>query len=66
MIHLHHCPECYEKYQCDMKCTIESDLEDQITFPGWQFGAHSVCDRCEGKKEQPSKEWFDRYNGFTR
>lgn len=50
-----------------MNCTIEPDLEDQVSYPGYQFGAHTVCDRCEGQKEeQPSQEWFARYNGFIK
>ena len=65
-IHLHSCPECYQKYPCDMDCSIEPDLEDPTTYPGYHFGAHCICDKCEGQKEAPSQEWFARYNGVIR
>lgn len=68
--HYHHCPECYDKHECDMDCTIEPDLEDDIYHPGKQFGAHCLCPICErkieNKTEKLNQEWFDRYNGYKR
>ena len=70
-VHWHHCPECYEKFQCMMECTIEPDLEED----GKQFGAYCKCFECEpipGRDElgRPietfSKDWWDRYHGFKR
>ena len=49
-----------------MDCTIEPDLEDPTSYPGISFGLHCICDICEGQKENPSQEWFNRYNGFTK
>jgi len=65
-IHYHHCPSCYEKYQCDMNCTIEPDLEDTTCHPGKQFGAHCVCDKCEGNAGIFSTAWWNKYNGITK
>ena len=62
--HFHGCPECYEKWPCEMECTIEPDLEDAIAYPGMHFGAHCVCNGCLNKN--PTKEWWEKYNGFTR
>lgn len=69
--HWHSCPECYEKYQCNMACTIEPDLQDGDK----EFGAHCKCFMCEpligydevgNKVEEFSKDWWDRYNGIKR
>jgi hypothetical protein len=70
-MHWHHCPECYEQYQCMMECTIEPDLEHD----GKQYGAHCKCFQCEplsgrdsvgNKIEEFSQEWWDKYNGIIR
>jgi hypothetical protein len=72
MNHYHSCPECYEKYSCDMDCTIEPDLEDPIAHPGKQFGSHCECASCQKLERDShgtvlySKEWWDRYHGFIR
>lgn len=69
-VHWHHCPECYDSYQCNMECTIESEEDD-----GRQFGAHCKCFSCEplvgydsrgNKVEEFSQDWWDRYNGIKR
>lgn len=65
MKHYHSCPECYEKYSCEMKCTIEPDLEDPVCHPGKEFGAHCVCDQCDQSKYL-TKEFWLRYNGFIK
>lgn len=66
MTHWHHCPECYEKYPCDMDCTIEPDLFDN----GREFGAHCICFVCEekamGEAKYKTKEFWLRYNGFIK
>ena len=61
-IHYHSCPECYEKYPCDMDCTIEADLEDSVCHPGKQFGSHCVCPLCENNEYDSL--WFKKYNGL--
>lgn len=70
MIHYHGCPECYEKYSCELKCTIEPDLEDSVSYPGKQFGAYCICDDCKLKNQEQdrysTKEFWDRYNGFVK
>jgi hypothetical protein len=48
-----------------MKCYIEPDLEDPVSHPGKEFGAHCVCDECDQSKYQ-TKEFWDRYNGFIK
>lgn len=63
MKHFHHCPSCYERKSCEMDCTIEPDLEDPISHPGKQFGAHCECDDCK-KVVSFNAEWFLKYNGF--
>lgn len=78
--HWHSCPECYEKYPCDMDCSIAWEDEDD----GRQFGSYCVCDNCsresapkdvesfadwykaESQKKNPSKVWWEFYNGFRR
>lgn len=67
IIHYHHCPACYEHYECEMDCTIEPDLEQD----GKQFGAHCVCPVCENKEHLTktgtyTQEWFARYYGVIR
>jgi len=37
--HFHHCPHCYEHFECEMGCTICPDLEDR----GRDFGSHAIC-----------------------
>lgn len=65
-IHFHHCPECYQKWECQMKCTLEPDLEDE----GKQFGSHCMCDGCEKEiveqQKYFTKEFWLRYNGFIK
>jgi hypothetical protein len=73
-MHYHHCPECYEKWQCNFDCTIEPDLEDR----GRQFGAHCICNSCEkevyyhtvlttnDEEKYKHKEFWDAYNGFVK
>ena len=63
MIHYHSCPECYEKHKCNLNCTIEPDLEDN----GKQYGSHCACDDCQYKIDcLKNKEFWDKYNGFTK
>lgn len=71
-LHYHHCPTCYEKFECHMACTIEPDLE---AADGRQFGAHCNCFECDplpgydgvgNKVKEFSKEWWDRYHGFRK
>lgn len=65
-IHYHSCPECYEKYPCCMKCTLEYDLQDGDK----KMGAHCICDQCESKQldidKYKTKEFWLRYNGFIK
>jgi ADP-ribose pyrophosphatase YjhB (NUDIX family) len=35
--HYHHCPVCYEHWQCDHNCTIEPDLEDNGKYLTKEF-----------------------------
>ena len=69
-MHCHHCPECYEVYECGWNCTIEPDLEDPVCYPGKEFGAHCTCFSCQkkehGKTAVYSQEWWDNYHGITR
>lgn len=62
--HYHHCPECYEKWKCQMECTIEYDLQDDQCDPGKQFGSHCICPECD--TEALTKEFWNRYNGFIK
>lgn len=39
MNHFHHCPYCYEAWECTAGCTIEPDLEDR----GRPFASHWRC-----------------------
>jgi len=64
MIHYHGCPECHEKWPCDMDCTIEPDFHDPIYHPDKQFGSYCICFMCESKN--PTAEWFDKYNGIIK
>lgn len=67
--HYHSCPECYEKWPCDLGCTIEPDLDDPICHPDKIFGAHCVCPLCDNeevKEELFTPSWWDRYHGFIR
>ena len=64
VLHYHGCPSCYETWPCEMECTIEPDLEDPVMFPGIQFGAYCKCNQCDS--QNPTKDWWDRYNGFIR
>lgn len=66
-MHYHHCPNCYEKKSCEMPCSIEPDLDDPVYDPGKQFGAHCICDDCKNvKKTELNKEWWLKYNGYTK
>lgn len=40
-MHFHHCPYCYEAWECTASCTIEPDLEDR----GRPFASHWRCQR---------------------
>lgn len=72
--HFHHCPECYEHWECSFNCTIEPDLEDD----GKEFGAHCTCPPCDvilhheavfkesGSGKYNTKEFWDVYNGFVK
>lgn len=66
VIHYHHCPECYEVYECNMVCTIENDLDDPVCHPGKQFGAHCECFDCSKNNAPLDKEFWDKYHGFTK
>lgn len=61
MIHFHLCPNCYEHVPCEMKCTIEYDLQDGDR----EFGAFCICDECDITKQNLlySKEWWSKYTG---
>lgn len=64
--HYHHCPNCYSHWECDYKCTIEPDLEDE----GKQFGSHCACPSCDkqiqDEEKYKTKEFWLRYNGFIK
>jgi hypothetical protein len=60
MMHYHGCPECYEKYPCEMKCSIEYDLQDGDR----EFGAYCICDECQKEKTFYSPEWWENYTGL--
>lgn len=68
--HYHHCPECYEVFECGWKCTLEPDQDDPDTYPGQSFGAIIPCFTCQKKEHGvqvvESKEWWDKYHGFTK
>lgn len=55
-----------------MECTIEPDLEDTVSYPGKEFGAYCICDKCAGQEKDSrgvvifSKDWWDRYYGFIK
>lgn len=67
-MHWHGCPECYEKYPCEMKCSIEYDLQEGDK----EFGAYCICDKCAGQEKDSrgvvifSREWWLRYHGFIK
>ena len=66
VIHHHHCPKCYEVYECNMPCTIEPDLDDPQCHPGKQFGTHCECFDCTKASMPLDKDFWDRYHGFKR
>ena len=66
MLHYHHCPKCYEAKPCHSYCTIEPDLDDPVSHPGKQFGAHCECDECHNEETLYTKEWWDIYHGFKK
>lgn len=47
-----------------MNCSIEPDLEDEVVYPGFEFGAHCVCDKC--KPRELDQDFWDIYNGFKK
>lgn len=51
-IHWHGCPECYEKYPCNMDCTIAWEDEED----GRQFGSYWTCDSCAKSSEEKNIE----------
>jgi hypothetical protein len=63
-IHYHQCPECFEKWPCELDCTIDTDLDDPIGHPDKKFGSHCVCSLCD--KDEYNTVWYAKYNGFTR
>ena len=65
-MHYHKCPECLEKYNCDLDCTLRD--------AGNSLGAEVICDLC-AREDKPistapeptmTKEDWDRYNGFIK
>lgn len=73
--HYHHCPNCYNVFECYMDCTIDPYLDDPISYPDMQFGSYCQCFECEPIKgrdgkgrevEEYSQEWWLRYNGFIK
>lgn len=44
MKHVHTCPKCFERAECDDDCTIEHDLG--LTSDGLPRGAHVECPAC--------------------
>lgn len=65
-MHYHGCPECYEKWPCNMDCTIEYDLQDGDR----EYGCYCTCSDCdkviEDNARYQTKEFWDIYNGFTK
>jgi hypothetical protein len=78
-MHYHKCPECFEKYNCDLDCTLRDAANN--------LGANFTCALCEGEDHPPpteeevqqplsfqepakeptmTQEDWDRYNGFIR
>jgi hypothetical protein len=62
MIHYHSCPLCYEKWRCQLNCTIEPDL----CYSDKLFSSHEICPECEKFTIPLTKEWFLIYNGFVK
>lgn len=50
-LHVHACPNCYEKKCCYMACTIEPDLG--TTNDGLPSGSHCRCFECGPEPEEP-------------
>lgn len=46
MKHAHHCPTCYEHWNCELACTICPDLG--TTSDSLPFGSHCKCPQCDG------------------
>lgn len=73
-MHYHHCPICYDRWSCELKCTIEPDLEEN----GKEFGAHCTCPPCDDmvihediyyskdEYKYKTKEFWAVYNGFVK
>lgn len=62
-LHYHGCPECYEKWECQLDCTIEYDLTDLMS-DGHKYGSYCTCPSCD--TNILTKEFWAKYNGFTK
>jgi len=80
MIHYHGCPSCYEKFPCNMDCSIAYEDEDD----GRLYGSYYECDDCkretpptdqeefirwykeESQKLKPNRAWWRIYNGYRK
>ena len=57
MTHHHHCPYCFESFECEGGCTIEPDLEDN----GREFGSHAICHDVICHIDRAIKKHNERY-----
>lgn len=48
-VHVHPCPECYERKACVEQCSREPDVEND---DGMQAGCYVTCDECENDLAQ--------------
>ena len=68
--HYHHCPMCYEVFECGWGCTMEPDQDDPICHPGKEFGAIIPCFECQKIEHAEAKykdpDFWDVYNGFKK
>ena len=61
-MHYHHCPFCYEAFSCEMRCTIEPDLEDR----GRDFGSHTVCHNLACQLAAAAQRYDERHEQRKR
>lgn len=68
--HYHHCPMCYEVFECGWGCTLEPDQDDPDTYPGKEFGAIIPCFECQKIEHNEQKyndpDFWAVYNGFKK
>lgn len=60
--HYHHCPSCYEVWECELFCTIEYDLEEGDQ----EFGAYCNCPECDVNKYKDFPQLNQMLKGWER